>query len=208
MCGIVGVADFAGRPVSRTLLEQSATLVQHRGPDGQGVWEEHQGDTHVGFGHQRLAVLDLRSCASQPMHNSGCVSQGTASPLALVFNGEIYNFHQVPGYVSSKNGLERQESAQHIHHQAQRLLAEWDSNSLSSNFPRQTTRYPFPCSHGNSAHNAITELLLHFKREVCLIQLKRIIDLRYSISWKFDVYNSADDLNNRTRTHVFLTFLF
>jgi len=95
MCGIVGVADFAGRPVSRTLLEQSATLVQHRGPDGQGVWEEHQGDTHVGFGHQRLAVLDLRSCASQPMHNSGCVSQGTASPLALVFNGEIYNFQEL-----------------------------------------------------------------------------------------------------------------
>ena len=90
MCGIVGVADFAGRPISRTLLRQSATLVQHRGPDGQGVWEERKGETNVAFGHQRLAVLDLSSCASQPMRNSGCVSQGTASPLVLVFNGEIY----------------------------------------------------------------------------------------------------------------------
>ena len=92
MCGIVGIADFTGRPVASTLLEESATLIRHRGPDASGIWTSSINGTSVGFAHQRLAVLDLRTCAEQPMHNVACASTGRASPLALVFNGEIYNF--------------------------------------------------------------------------------------------------------------------
>lgn len=52
----------------------------HRGPDGSGVWTA-QG---VGFGHRRLAIIDLETGA-QPM----------ATPddkLVTIFNGEIYNY--------------------------------------------------------------------------------------------------------------------
>lgn len=52
-----------------------------RGPDDHGLMI----DGSLGFGHQRLSILDLSSRGHQPMedHESG---------LSIVFNGTIYNF--------------------------------------------------------------------------------------------------------------------
>jgi len=85
MCGITGILYFdSRRPVSsQTLREMSATLA-HRGPDGEGVWV----DRHVGLAHRRLAIIDLRPEAGQPM----CNEDGT---LWITFNGEIYNFQEL-----------------------------------------------------------------------------------------------------------------
>lgn len=58
------------------------TLV-HRGPDGEGTWASPGG--HVALGFRRLAILDLGPGGHQPM-----VSEDQR--LALVFNGEIYNY--------------------------------------------------------------------------------------------------------------------
>jgi asparagine synthase (glutamine-hydrolysing) len=49
----------------------------------------------VALGHRRLAVLDLSDCAAQPMHNARCAGAGRATPLVLVFNGEIYNYREL-----------------------------------------------------------------------------------------------------------------
>ncbi len=57
-----------------------AQRLQHRGPDGEGVW----GEPGVALAHRRLAILDLSDCAHQPM---------VFGSQVLTYNGEIYN-HQ------------------------------------------------------------------------------------------------------------------
>lgn len=83
MCGITGVVDPIAQPAGdlRAVAERMTRAIAHRGPDGAG----HFADAHAALGHRRLAILDLSDAAAQPM----CSDDGD---LALVFNGEIYNF--------------------------------------------------------------------------------------------------------------------
>jgi asparagine synthase (glutamine-hydrolysing) len=84
MCGITGILSFSPEtwPVDEaTLITMRDTMI-HRGPDGAGVWRN--GNAGIGFGHRRLAIIDLSDAALQPMH----LAEET---LSIVFNGEIYN---------------------------------------------------------------------------------------------------------------------
>ena len=84
MCGIAGIVQIHGRPVSdlqRRLEVQSAALA-HRGPDGSGIWMSPRED--VGFCHRRLAIIDLTEQARQPMKAS--------NDTVVTYNGEIYNY--------------------------------------------------------------------------------------------------------------------
>lgn len=80
MCGIVGIVNRTGAPVSQEELDRAIDAVAHRGPDGRGTFRSG----NVGLGHRRLAIVDLSEGGLQPMH-----SQDGA--LSLIFNGEIYN---------------------------------------------------------------------------------------------------------------------
>ena len=80
MCGIVGYWDKGGADTAT--VEQMAMRIQHRGPDGAGVWLNTAGD--LAMAHRRLAIIDLSPAGHQPM-NSPC------GRYTLVFNGEIYN---------------------------------------------------------------------------------------------------------------------
>jgi len=60
-------------------------LIEHRGPDGDGVWIHD--DARVGFTHRRLSIIDLSPAAAQPML--------APSGSALTYNGEIYNFKEL-----------------------------------------------------------------------------------------------------------------
>jgi len=85
MCGFVGALGLAsGSTTDRATLESMTDALSHRGPDGRGV--EVSGE--IGLGHRRLRIIDLSSRADQPMWNKG-------RDLAIVFNGEIYNFRQL-----------------------------------------------------------------------------------------------------------------
>lgn len=57
-------------------------VIAHRGPDGDGHWVSEDGK--VGFGHRRLAIIDLSEAGKQPMHYMDRYS--------ITFNGEIYNY--------------------------------------------------------------------------------------------------------------------
>jgi asparagine synthase (glutamine-hydrolysing) len=85
MCGIAGFLDFKKRSDEITLKKMSSCL-QHRGPDGEGVFFAKTNDAAIGLGHRRLSIIDLSSAANQPMHYAG---------LHLVFNGEIYNYNEI-----------------------------------------------------------------------------------------------------------------
>ena len=79
MCGIAG---FQGR-FDAGLLPKMAARLAHRGPDDEGLY--HDADQAVGLVHRRLAIQDLSPAGHQPMWNA-------TLDVAIVFNGEIYNF--------------------------------------------------------------------------------------------------------------------
>jgi asparagine synthase (glutamine-hydrolysing) len=88
MCGIVGSLVFDGNSfaVTEPYLVAMRDTMEHRGPDGSGLWLSSDG--RVGLGHRRLAIIDLTTVANQPMANE----DGT---LQVVFNGEIYNHAEI-----------------------------------------------------------------------------------------------------------------
>ena len=80
MCGIVGIAAFAGgqAPTHDQIDTMCKTLV-HRGPDDQGIGIRDG----VGLGMRRLSIIDVAG-GHQPIDNE----DGT---IVTVLNGEIYN---------------------------------------------------------------------------------------------------------------------
>jgi asparagine synthase (glutamine-hydrolysing) len=81
MCGIVGIFDTQGkRDIDREALRRMNESQHHRGPDEGELYLEKG----LGMGHRRLSVIDLAT-GQQPFLNA-------ARDLALVFNGEIYNY--------------------------------------------------------------------------------------------------------------------
>ncbi len=87
MCAINGLYSYRPTAPAVDLAELSATrdYMAARGPDGQGAWLSADG--RLGFGHRRLAIIDLSAAAVQPMASAD-------GRYHLVFNGEIYN-HRV-----------------------------------------------------------------------------------------------------------------
>ena len=79
MCGILAIVghDLPAEDVAGTALD----LMRHRGPDGRGLWR----DDRAVLGCRRLAILDRSAAGDQPMVDA-------ATGVALVFNGEIYNY--------------------------------------------------------------------------------------------------------------------
>lgn len=81
MCGIAGLFYPATpKPVDPARMRAMASAMAVRGPDGEGVWTA----PGVGLAHRRLSVIDLAG-SRQPMVRDGGL-------LAIVFNGEIYNY--------------------------------------------------------------------------------------------------------------------
>lgn len=80
MCGIAGLFH-PSRPMVPPMrsLRAMTEAQRHRGPDGEGFHTE----SHLGFGHRRLAIVDLAG-GVQPM-----ATQDGA--VVVTFNGEIYN---------------------------------------------------------------------------------------------------------------------
>jgi asparagine synthase (glutamine-hydrolysing) len=56
--------------------------LSHRGPDGEGLWQNEAGN--VLLGHRRLSIIDLSEAGNQPMHY--------LDRYTIIHNGEIYNY--------------------------------------------------------------------------------------------------------------------
>lgn len=114
MCGLAGIVNFRGS--NGKDLYASIANIRHRGPDDEGyltwgpestpaIWagpdtaDSSMAEHHlpllpadmsfkVGLAHRRLSILDLSPAGHQPMllQDAG---------LAIVFNGEIYNYLEV-----------------------------------------------------------------------------------------------------------------
>ncbi len=84
MCGIAGLMSVDGTPPSVDILRTMADAIAHRGPDGRGEYNL----ADVAMVQNRLAIIDLET-GDQPLF---AAKDGEASALALVANGEIYNY--------------------------------------------------------------------------------------------------------------------
>ncbi len=84
MCGISGKISLNSQPIDYFDIKAINEKVSHRGPDDSGIYISPDGK--VGLGNQRLAIIDLSIHGHQPMIYK--------NRLALVTNGEIYNFRE------------------------------------------------------------------------------------------------------------------
>jgi asparagine synthase (glutamine-hydrolysing) len=92
MCGITGL--YALNEMGRfnlINLQRTIDRLSHRGPDAQGSYFDDQ----VGLGHRRLAVIDPRVEANQPMFDR-------TRRFVIVFNGEIYNYLELKTILENK----------------------------------------------------------------------------------------------------------
>lgn len=86
MCGIFGMVRF-NEATDREQVERLTGMLKHRGPDAEGFYvSPPESRLSVAMGHRRLSIIDLSSNGHQPMSNE----DGT---IWIVFNGEVYNFH-------------------------------------------------------------------------------------------------------------------
>src|SRR5579871_2105556 len=79
MCGIAGIFD-ASKPPQISDLKPMVNIQRHRGPNADGFLV----DGPVALGMRRLSIIDLEG-GDQPIFNED-------RSLAIVFNGEIFNY--------------------------------------------------------------------------------------------------------------------
>lgn len=98
MCGIAGALSLE-RPLMREGAAAALALLVHRGPDATGEWTDGAGRTWLGA--QRLAIIDLRREADQPMR---------VGPLVIVHNGEIYDHFELRAELEGRGHVFRTRS--------------------------------------------------------------------------------------------------
>ncbi len=91
MCGIAGVFNLNGEPVSHSTIVAMTNALAHRGPDGEGVYIHE----NVGLGHRRLSILDTSPKGAQPMMSKD-------GDWVISFNGCIYNFLELKQELRAK----------------------------------------------------------------------------------------------------------
>ena len=115
MCGVTGVINLNGEPVSPVTLKWMTDAIAHRGPDGEGQWVEE----NVGIGHRRLAIIDPRPAGHQPMIS-------VDHRYALTYNGEIYNYLDLRADLEAEGYWFRSQTDSEVLNS----LAEWGTEAL------------------------------------------------------------------------------
>src|SRR5437868_5760857 len=90
MCGIAGAVGLRAEPGAER-ADAILDAIRHRGPDAGG----HVFVDGCWLGSRRLAILDLRTEANQPMDDA-------ATGVVLVYNGEIYNYVELRAELEAK----------------------------------------------------------------------------------------------------------
>lgn len=86
MCGITGWLCSPDNQPIPDALDRMAESIRHRGPDDYGFYREPAAG--LALAHRRLSIIDLSNASHQPMLDA-------ARKLALVYNGELYNFREL-----------------------------------------------------------------------------------------------------------------
>jgi asparagine synthase (glutamine-hydrolysing) len=90
MCGICGVLAPPGGEPEPALVDRMRGAIVHRGPDDGGT--DRFG--RCVLGHRRLSIIDLDT-GNQPLFSE-------SGAVAVVFNGELYNFRELRAELEAK----------------------------------------------------------------------------------------------------------
>ena len=82
MCGFTGFTNHIDN--SNAVLQEMLNRIKHRGPDAEGTYI----DEDIALGHRRLSIIDVSDAGTQPLYSAD-------GNLALLFNGEIYNYKTI-----------------------------------------------------------------------------------------------------------------
>lgn len=96
MCGINGFvsrSSLTEEKITLTLSQMNKEII-HRGPDEDGFLVKKTEDFSVGLAMRRLSIIDL-STGKQPIYSED-------GKIAIVFNGEIYNYLQLKELLKTK----------------------------------------------------------------------------------------------------------
>lgn len=91
MCGVAGFFNFADREANVADLNKMLPGILHRGPDGS----RHFINRNFGMVHARLSIIDTSAQGDQPLFNED-------KTLALICNGEIYNYKSIRADLEKK----------------------------------------------------------------------------------------------------------
>jgi asparagine synthase (glutamine-hydrolysing) len=116
MCGITGLINLDGAPVSPVILKMMTDAIAHRGPDGEGQWIER----NVGLGHRRLAIIDLSPAGHQPMISAD-------HRYVLSYNGEVYNYRELRADLEAEGVWFRSQTDSEVVLYA---LAHWGTDAV------------------------------------------------------------------------------
>ncbi|MCX6777456.1 MAG: asparagine synthase (glutamine-hydrolyzing) [Candidatus Micrarchaeota archaeon] len=86
MCGIAGILGSSDKKTVRRMTD----AIRHRGPDSSGFFC----DKGISLGMRRLSIIDLKT-GDQPIFNE-------EGDIAVVFNGEIYNYREIRSKLEKK----------------------------------------------------------------------------------------------------------
>ena len=97
MCGVAGYIDFPENNNSSLLnIDEILNSIEHRGPDAKHYHSYNVNNVNVVLGHLRLSIQDLSHSADQPMSND-------TKKYHIIYNGEVYNFHEIKAELITKN---------------------------------------------------------------------------------------------------------
>jgi asparagine synthase (glutamine-hydrolysing) len=117
MCGIAGLLRLPVlSPTDSATVKTMTDCLAHRGPDGSG----HYVGEGVVHGHRRLSIIDLAT-GDQPFLSAD-------RQLALVYNGELYNYLEIRAELKALGRTFRSESDTEVILQA---YEEWGTDCLA-----------------------------------------------------------------------------
>ena len=98
MCGFFQVVQKK-QPINKDRFAAALRAMVHRGPDVEGIQYKEvtlpsNEKIYLGFGHQRLSILDLDERSNQPFLDQENV---------LLYNGEVYNFKSIKEHYKKAN---------------------------------------------------------------------------------------------------------
>ena len=130
MCGILGFVAASQSLNGLQTFDRALDSIRHRGPDANRRHVYAFPDYSVVLGHARLSILDLSPAGLQPMQSHG-------GELAVVFNGEIYNYLELKDQISSGVKSWRSGSDTEV------LLEAWNRLGGSAVLPRLQGMFSF-----------------------------------------------------------------
>jgi len=112
MCGIAGGFWCENEAFAEERVIAALRCLRHRGPDDSGHTITSSARGVVALGQNRLSIIDLSAGGHQPMLSDD-------EKLAIVFNGEIYNYRELREDLRAEGYSFRSESDTEV------LLTAW-----------------------------------------------------------------------------------